>query len=48
MNLIIVDSIMAVIILLCASVVVLLAFSELQWKLFVASLDSDLFFYSIE
>ena len=48
MNLILVDAIMAVLFLLCASIGVLIVFSELQWKSFVTSLDRDLFLYSIE
>ena len=39
---------MAVLFLLCASTGALLVLSELQWKSFAPTLDSDLFFYSIE
>jgi hypothetical protein len=48
MNLILVDAIMAVLFLLCASLCILIFFSELQWKSFASSMDKDLFFYTIE
>jgi len=48
MNLILLDAVMAVLFWLCASIGVLLIFSELQWKSFVESLDREMIFYSIE